>query len=193
VATSREKRRVLFFGRFQPFHKGHLEAVKWLLERFDEVVILIGMADESHTWLNPFTAGERLLMIHNSLIESGIDGKRFLTATIHTLRIFQGYASFILAYVPPVEAVATANPAVARGFRDAGVNVVTPPLQRRDEWRGEAIRCKMILGDESWRNAVPKPVEEVIDMIDGVQRVRDIVADRVNELVKTCKKREQHL
>ncbi len=45
--------RALIFGRFQPFHFGHLNVIKWALEKFDELVLLVGMANESHTLLNP--------------------------------------------------------------------------------------------------------------------------------------------
>lgn len=188
---SRDASRVLFFGRFQPFHYGHFEALKWLLERFDEVVVLVGMSDESHTWLNPFTAGERLLMIHETIKWSGIQASRVITATIHTLRIFMGNALYVLSFVPPVIAVATANPAVARAFRDAGIKTVTPPLLRRDKWRGEMVRCKLLMGSDYWRNLVPPPVANILERIDAAQRLRDIVADRLGEAINACKKLEQ--
>lgn len=184
-------RRVLFFGRFQPFHYGHFEALKWLLERFDEVVVLVGMSDESHTWLNPFTAGERLLMIHETIKWSGIQASRVITATIHTLRIFKGNALYVLSFVPPVIAVATANPAVARAFRDAGIKTVTPPLLRRDKWRGEMVRCKLLMGGDDWRSLVPPPVANILERIDAAQRLRDIVADRLGETINACRKLEQ--
>ena len=165
--------RVLFFGRFQPFHYGHLAAVEWLLERYDELVILVGMADESHTWMNPFTAGERLLMIREALRERGLWG-RVVTATIQTLRVFAGNAGYVMAYVPPVDAVATANMPVRRAFRDAGYRVVTPPLVRRNELCGEYIRVLMLRDDPRWRSLVPHPVAAVIDSINGADRVKEI-------------------
>ncbi len=168
--------RVLFFGRFQPFHYGHLAAVEWLLQRYREVVILVGMADESHTWINPFTAGERLLMIKKALDDAGVDASRIITATIQTLRVFSGNAGFVLSYVPPVAAVATANHPVRRAFADAGYQTVTPPLVRRNELCGEYIRALMLHGDERWRRLVPKPVAALIDQLDGVERIREIAA-----------------
>ncbi|WP_228546726.1 nicotinamide-nucleotide adenylyltransferase [Hyperthermus butylicus] len=182
--------RVLFFGRFQPFHLGHLEAVKWLYERYQEVVILVGMADESHTWLNPFTAGERLLMIRAALEWAGLNLARIVTATIQTLSVYAGNAGFVLGYVPPVEAVATANPAVSRAFRDAGVKTVTPPLRNKSVWSGEYIRCLMLLGSDEWRLHVPEPVAEIIDYIDGVSRVREI-AENYPDIASACKKLAQ--
>ncbi|RLF01945.1 MAG: nicotinamide-nucleotide adenylyltransferase, partial [Thermoprotei archaeon] len=55
--------RGLFVGRFQPFHLGHLKALRWILEREDEVIICIGSAQYSHSLRNPFTVGERVEMI----------------------------------------------------------------------------------------------------------------------------------
>ncbi|HID41523.1 MAG TPA: nicotinamide-nucleotide adenylyltransferase [Pyrodictium sp.] len=179
-------RRVLFFGRFQPFHNGHLAAVKWLLDRYEEVVVLVGMADESHTWRNPFTAGERLLMIREALRYAGIDLSRIITATIQTLTVYSGNSGFVLGYVPPVDAVATANPAVNRAFRDAGVKTVKPPLVNKHIWCGEYIRCLMLKGDESWRDLVPNPVPEIIDSINGVSRIREIVSDNIYRIEAAC-------
>ena len=167
-------RRVLFFGRFQPFHWGHFAAVRWLLDRFDEIVVLVGMADESHTWLNPFTAGERILMIREALRGEGVDLSRIVTATIQTLRVYAGNAGYVLGYVPPVEAVATANPPVNRAFRDAGVKTVAPPLVNKSVWCGEHIRRLMARGDGRWRSLVPPAVAEIIDSIDGAARVIEI-------------------
>jgi nicotinamide-nucleotide adenylyltransferase len=179
VSGSSSSGRVLFFGRFQPFHYGHLAAIEWLLERYREIVVLVGMADESHTWINPFTAGERLLMIREALRGEGISLERVITATIPTLRVFAGNAGYVLAYVPPVEAVATANRPVRRAFMDAGYATVTPPLIRRNELCGEYIRALMLRDDDRWRMLVPKPVAEIIDMIDGVERVKEVASGYV--------------
>ncbi len=182
--------RVLFFGRFQPFHYGHLAALKWLYERFSEVVVLIGMADESHTWINPFTAGERIMMVREAARWAGLDLSRIITATIRTLSIYVGNAGYVLNYVPPVEAVANANPAVNRAFRDAGYKTVTPPIVNRDKWSGEYIRCLMLLGRDEWRELVPPPVAEIIESIDGVSRVREI-AGSYPSAVEACRRLAQ--
>ena len=60
------KERGLFVGRFNPFHKGHLKAVQDILEQEDEIIIAIGSTQQSHTVSDPFTAGERVLMIISS-------------------------------------------------------------------------------------------------------------------------------
>ena len=65
--------RGLYVGRFQPFHLGHLDAIKNVLKEVDELVIVIGSAQYSHSSDNPFTAGERLVMVHRALLEAGVD------------------------------------------------------------------------------------------------------------------------
>ena len=64
--------RGLFIGRFSPFHLGHLQMIKTILSEVDELIIVIGSAQQSHTMTDPFTAGERGLMIRESLRTEGI-------------------------------------------------------------------------------------------------------------------------
>ncbi|MEM4292401.1 MAG: nicotinamide-nucleotide adenylyltransferase, partial [Archaeoglobaceae archaeon] len=118
------QKRALIFGRFQPFHLGHLEVIKWALKSFDELVLLIGMADESHTLRNPFTAGERIWMIRESLIENGISLDKIITATVPTMSVYVGNAFYILNLVPKIRAIITRNPIIAQVFKDAGLEVL---------------------------------------------------------------------
>ena len=57
----------IFIGRFQLFHKGHLEAIKWILKREKEIFITIGSSQESLTKENPFSFSERKKMIEETL------------------------------------------------------------------------------------------------------------------------------
>ncbi len=45
--------RGLYVGRFQPFHLGHLDAIKYALKEVDELVIVIGSAQYSHNSQQP--------------------------------------------------------------------------------------------------------------------------------------------
>ena len=65
-------------GRFQPFHNGHLEAVKYALRKIDYLYIVVGSAQKSHERDNPFTAGERIMMIKAALNEAGVDANRWM-------------------------------------------------------------------------------------------------------------------
>ena len=57
----------VFIGRFQIFHNGHVEVVRRALTQADNVIIVVGSADEPRSYYNPFTFKERLQMINDSL------------------------------------------------------------------------------------------------------------------------------
>ncbi len=168
--------RALFFGRFQPFHLGHLRVVEWSLERFDELLILVGMAEESHTPRNPFTARERVEMIRLALSEAGADPARLHVATMPSLPVGAASAHLVYSYTEGFDAVVTNNRIIARAFADAGFRVVRPPLYDRERLQGSRIRELMARGDPEWRRLVPPAVAEYIDSIGGAERVRDIYA-----------------
>ncbi len=170
----RHARRALFFGRFQPFHKGHLKVVEWILERYDEAVIMVGMASESHTERNPFTAGERVWMIREALRGAGIPLERVITSCLPTMEIHVGRAHYVINMVPPVESIVTRNPVISRVFRDAGLRVEEPPCYDREKLRGEYIRRLIARGDPQWRELVPPEVAEIIELVGGVERLRDV-------------------
>ena len=63
----------LVIGRFQPLHNGHLEVIRKVASECDRMIIGIGSAQYSHSRDNPFTAGERYLMISETVKAEGID------------------------------------------------------------------------------------------------------------------------
>lgn len=58
---------IVYIGRFQPFHCGHLKTLKSALEKANEVIICLGSAFKSRTIKNPFTVFEREMMIRSCL------------------------------------------------------------------------------------------------------------------------------
>lgn len=63
---TREYDVLVFLGRFQPFHLGHEATIQQALELADTVVTIVGSAHRARSLRNPFTAEERVNMIHNS-------------------------------------------------------------------------------------------------------------------------------
>ena len=51
----------LILGRFQPFHYGHLNLIKKIVEMSIKPLICVGSAQYSHTPKNPFSIDERNL------------------------------------------------------------------------------------------------------------------------------------
>lgn len=57
----------VFIGRFQPFHRGHLEVAKNALTQSDRLLFLVGSANLGRTTRNPFTAKERANVIAEAM------------------------------------------------------------------------------------------------------------------------------
>jgi nicotinamide-nucleotide adenylyltransferase len=166
-------RRALFIGRFQPPHKGHLKVFKQILREAEELIVGIGSAQESHTLENPFTAGERMLMLGRALAEEGIGVSRVHIVPIPDVNNNALWVSHVLSYSPPFSVVYTGNPLVRRLFKEAGYEVKSFPMYNRKDYMGTRIRERMVKG-KKWKHLLPTTVVEVIEEIDGVGRMRDL-------------------
>lgn len=172
-------KRYLMIARFQPFHYGHLHAIEHALALSDEVVVAIGMASQSHTPENPFTAGERIEMIRKALKWRGHDLSRIVTVTLPTLEVSKVAVHYVKLYSPEFHAVITLNPVIKRVFMEEGYEVVEPPEFNRHEYTGSEIRRLMARGDPRWKDLVPPPVAEYIERIGGVERVAMLYKERL--------------
>lgn len=169
--------RALFIGRFQPFHKGHLEVVREIARGFTPVIV-IGSAEVSHTQADPFTAGERYLMIRESLRDGGV--REYDIVPVMNVNRYAVWVAHIVSLVPPFGTVVTSNPLTARLFREQGFEVRTPAPYSRAVFRGTHIRNLMRHGGP-WEELVPPAVSRIIGELGGVERVRELTgSDRTD-------------
>ncbi|BCU67350.1 nicotinamide-nucleotide adenylyltransferase [Sulfolobales archaeon HS-7] len=166
--------RGIYPGRFQPFHLGHMNVIKWGLERVDELIVLIGSAQESHTLSNPFTAGERIEMINGTLREQKIPADRVILIPIPDILMNGVWVYHVKMYVPKFNAVIARNPLVNRLFREADFDVLEPPLYNREKYNSTLIRKQIIISDPSWIEAVPEFVVKYVKLIGGDIRLKEI-------------------
>lgn len=162
--------RGVFPGRFQPFHRGHRQFVERMAEDVEEVVVGIGSAQASHTGRNPFTAGERLTMVHRAL--APLDVVTYVIP-IEDIDRYPVWPAHVESLCPPFEVLYSNNPLVGRVCREHGIEVRGVELVERDRFRGTEIRRRMV-DDEPWRHLVPDAVASVVDAVDGVRRLRRI-------------------
>lgn len=163
--------RALFIGRFQPFHNGHLEVLREISREY-EPVIVIGSSGVSHTPDDPFTAGERYLMITETLSQEPDFGKYSIIPIMNVNR-YGIWVSHIRTLVPPFHAVFTNNALTRRLFAESGYAVHTPKRYSRQGYCGTVIR-QLIRSGERWEHLVPKTVVEVIKELEGSQRLMEI-------------------
>ncbi|MFA5312994.1 MAG: nicotinamide-nucleotide adenylyltransferase [Methanomassiliicoccales archaeon] len=169
----------LLLGRFQPFHKGHLEVVKEIAKDCDDLIIGIGSAQYSHTLDNPFTAGERHLMISRALREEGLDS--YFLVPIVDINRYAIWVSHVVSMVPPFQRVYTNNPLTRRLFEESGYEVSSSPLFNRELYSGTEIRRRIASGGE-WKHLVPDAVASVIEEIDGARRLQGLTAQPRREV-----------
>jgi bifunctional NMN adenylyltransferase/nudix hydrolase len=58
---------LVFIGRFEPFHNGHLAVVERALKQAQKLIIIVGSAGGPRSIKNPWNADERAVMIRRSL------------------------------------------------------------------------------------------------------------------------------
>ena len=167
------KNRGLIIGRMQPVHNGHIEIIKETLNEVDELIIGIGSAQLSHELKDPFTAGERVLMMRNALIDEGIDLKKVYIIPSEDINRNMLWVSQVEMVCPKFKKVYSGNPLVQVLFQEAGYEVIAPKLFDRKQLSGTEIR-KRILNDEDWKSLVPNAVVEVIEDINGVNRIKTL-------------------
>ncbi|HII75027.1 nicotinamide-nucleotide adenylyltransferase [Sulfurisphaera tokodaii] len=166
--------RGLYPGRFQPFHLGHLSVIKWALQKVDELIIVIGSAQESHTLANPFTAGERIEMIRESLLEENIDLSSIYLIPVPDILMNNVWVSHVRSFSPNFDIVFARNPLVIRLFKEAGFEILIPPPYDREKYNSTLIRRLIIENSDEWKKLVPQKVAEYILKIRGDERLKAI-------------------
>jgi nicotinamide-nucleotide adenylyltransferase len=166
-------KRGFYIGRFQPYHNGHQSVLEHIADEVDEIIIGVGSAQLSHTIDNPFTAGERVLMITRSLVSLGCP---FYVIPIEDIKRNALWVAHVQSMTPPFDLCYSSNPLVGQLFHEAGVQVQSPSMYERDTHSGTEIRRRM-LNNKPWKNLVPPAVYQVIKEIDGVARLRQIAQD----------------
>jgi nicotinamide-nucleotide adenylyltransferase len=162
--------RGLYVGRFQPFHRGHLELVRGLLERAPEVEFLlaIGSAEQAYTWENPFTAGERYEMIDRALREAKL--RRVAIVPVPDISRHALWVRYLEGLLPPFDRVYTHNPLTHLLFERAGYAVESPPLVERQLHEGSRLRELLAAGADI-APFVPPAVDGYLREIGAAERL----------------------
>lgn len=152
----------LYIGRFQPFHLGHLSAIKQALKQADSLYIGIGSSQYSKEPENPYTGKERMEMIEAALKEHGLeeDCEVFLVPDIHD---DDKWAEHVRGIVPEFEAVFLGNEDLVKQlFEEDGTPIVM--VDHELDISATDIRKEMEKGD-SWKKQVSKSVADYLERL----------------------------
>ena len=176
-----QKVRGILIGRMQPVHNGHMQVINKILEEVDEIIIGIGSAQLSHELKDPFTAGERVVMISQALADADVDPSRYYIIPMQDINFNAIWASHVKMLTPPFSIVYSGNPLVKQLFSEEGYEVRQPPLYDRQHLSGTEVR-RRIISDENWQELVPKATADVIAEIKGIERIKNLSMKEISDI-----------
>jgi len=164
----------LLVGRFQPFHLGHLAAVKYALKRVQYLYVVVGSAQRNHERDNPFTAGERITMIKSALDGSGVDPSKWMAIPIADADSHSLWVSTVKSMVPKFDMVFTNDALTFSLFKEERIGVEAVPYLDRQSYSATIVRDR-ILERRDWESLVPPQVAKLVKQFGGVERVRALM------------------
>ncbi len=158
----------LFIGRFQPFHLGHLEAIRFGLSQVENLWVGIGSSNKGIEQRNPFTADERKEMILSSL-EDKISS-RIKIYYIPDTDDHEQWTHLVDSIIPKYDLVFSNDDFTQALFQKHGITVTPVPLMEREKLSATNIR-KRITTDQNWEELVPNGTKKVLEKINAKKRL----------------------
>jgi len=160
-------------GRFQPFHNGHLKLAEQILKDCNELIIAVGSSQFNFTFSNPFTAGERVYFIHQSLLEAKIDLSKVYVVPILNLENNAIWVQHLKSMLPKFNSIYSGNKFVQELLSSDSetFNVQTPHFYDSSNCNGTNIRMNIVM-DKEWKQYVPDAVYRIISELNGVHRIK---------------------
>ena len=154
----------LLVGRFQPFHMGHLHAVRHALSGVKRLHVGIGSADAEQSARNPFSAAERRRMV-----ESCVDLAKVSIFEVPDYNDHSRWASHI-GRAASFEVVFTNDAQTRHVYERRDVEVLPVPFEDRGSLSGTNVRRLLGTGGD-WRPLVPKGARAVLEEIGAPARL----------------------
>jgi nicotinamide-nucleotide adenylyltransferase len=161
----------LLIGRFQPFHRGHLEALHFALSKVDKLWVGLGSSNKPPQKNNPFSAEERKKMILSS-IDDSIRNK----IEIYFIPDFEDHKKWVEhidTIIPKFDIVFTNDDMTKYLYSKRDTTVMAIPFTKRDVLSGTNIR-DLILGDQPWEKFVPDGTRKFLDELNVKQRLKNL-------------------
>jgi len=161
----------LLIGRFQPFHLGHLDALRFALSKVDKLWIGLGSSNKPLQKNNPFSSEERKEMILSSIDE--YMKPRTQIYFIPDLENHIKWIELIDTLVPKFDTIFTNDELTRHLYSKRDVEVLPIPFVKRDILSGTNIR-DMIISDQIWEDLVPEGTKNFLYKTSAKQRLKNL-------------------
>lgn len=161
----------LLIGRFQPFHLGHLEALRFALSKVDKLWVGLGSSNKPLQKNNPFSAEERKEMILSS-IEDSIKNKIEIFF-IPDFEDHKKWVEHIDTLIPKFDIIFTNDEMTKYHYSQLETKVLPVPFTNRNVLSGTNIR-DLILNDLKWDELVPSGTKNFLNKINTKHRLKNL-------------------
>ncbi|MHA1805624.1 MAG: nicotinamide-nucleotide adenylyltransferase [Promethearchaeota archaeon] len=164
----------LFIGRFQPFHHGHVHVLNIMRKECQFMKIGIGSAQLSHEKNNPFTAKERREFIKAVLKKRGVSPKTYEIYEIPDIFNANKWVDHVISIVGNFDMLYSNSDWVRDLFQKKGYKITKKHLIFKNKFNGTHIRNLISKNDKTYRSLIPNEVIDIINQIDGLERIRKL-------------------
>jgi len=161
----------LLIGRFQPFHLGHLEALRFALSKVDKLWVGLGSSNKPVEKNNPFTAEER-----KEMILSSIDYSMEEKISIYFIPDVDNHVKWIEkidTIVPKFDIIFSNDELTKHLYSKRTTQVVSIPFLNRGELSGTHIR-DLIISDQKWKDLVPEGTKNFLINTNAKERLKNL-------------------
>lgn len=150
----------LYIGRFQPFHNGHLDAIRGILSENENIIIVIGSSTSRQTQDNPLSAEEREQLVTAALTEAQISPDRYQIISVPDINDSGKWAAHVDKHVPPYSQLYTGSDTVKECYKKRK-NVEVLHITHDLPISATDIRQRIRDG-KSWQELVPPAVAKLL-------------------------------
>jgi nicotinamide-nucleotide adenylyltransferase len=160
-----------FTGRFQPFHLGHLSAIKQALKIVDFLYIGIGSTQYSHEKYHPFTIGERMEIIKKALDEKKVPNDRYKIISIPDIHDNTAWPAYVQKLVPPFDTVFVGDDGLVKELFEKHTKIPAEIVSKEINICATDIRNAIVNGG-NWKKYLCSSTIKYLEKIDGLNRIK---------------------
>ncbi|MDG6907427.1 MAG: adenylyltransferase/cytidyltransferase family protein [Nitrososphaerota archaeon] len=157
----------VYWGRFNPPHKGHLGVIKKFNHKYN-LTAAIGSSEHKNEKTNPFSGRERKLMLEAYLNEQKIKDVRVVTLNDGKSKSWA--IDNLVKKCKPDVLLLSENHEMINLTKGKKIHVLS--FKRKGSLSSTLIRDLIASDNSKWRNLTGKSVARMIMKLDGAYRIK---------------------